>query len=71
MAATSSSDGSVTLGARVGWPGERPGTYDPARVENGAMRCIEEQRGECVGATRADDPGLPTFPVPRLWQAVQ
>ena len=41
MAAISSSDGSVTLGARVGWPGERPGTYYPARVENGVMRCIE------------------------------
>ena len=33
--------GSVTLRARVGWPGERPTNYYPTRVENGAMRCIE------------------------------
>ena len=33
--------GSVTLRARVGWPGERPTSYYPTRVENGAMRCIE------------------------------
>jgi hypothetical protein len=32
---------SVTLRARVGWPGERPARYYPTRVENGAMRCIE------------------------------
>ena len=40
-AATSRNKGSVTLRARVCWPGERPGTYYPARVENSAMRCIE------------------------------
>ena len=34
-------DGSVTLRARVGWPGERPANYYPTRVENGAMWCIE------------------------------
>jgi hypothetical protein len=33
--------GSVTLRARVGWPGERPASYYPTRVENGVMRCIE------------------------------
>ena len=32
--------GSVTLRARVGWLSERPTSYYPARVENGAMRCI-------------------------------
>ena len=32
--------GSVTLRARVGWPGERPASYCPTRVENGAMQCI-------------------------------
>jgi hypothetical protein len=31
---------SVTLRARVGWPGERPLSYYPARAENGEMRCI-------------------------------
>ena len=34
-------DGSVTLRARVCWPGERPTSYYPTGVENGAMRCIE------------------------------
>jgi len=33
--------GSVTLRARVGWPGERLANYYPTRVETGAMRCIE------------------------------
>jgi putative transposase len=33
--------GSVTLRATVGWPGERPPSYYPARAENGAMRCVE------------------------------
>ena len=35
------SAGSVTLRARVGWPGEPPTSYYPTRVENGAMRCLE------------------------------
>jgi hypothetical protein len=34
-------EGSVTLRARVGWPGEHPASYYATRVENGAMRCIE------------------------------
>jgi hypothetical protein len=33
--------GSVTLRARVGWPGERPPSYYPARAENGATQCVE------------------------------
>jgi transposase-like protein len=33
--------GSVTLRTRVCWPGERPASYYPTRVKNGAMRCIE------------------------------
>ena len=33
--------GSVTLRARVGWPGERPPSFYPARAENGAMQCVE------------------------------
>ena len=39
---SSSVSGSVTLRARVGWPGERPASYYPTRVENGAVRCIED-----------------------------
>ena len=55
-------DGSVTVRARVGWRGERPASYYPTRVENGAMRCIEcdaadvsERRERTTGVT--DAPG--------------
>jgi hypothetical protein len=40
------SSGSVTLRARLGWPGERPASYYATRVENGAMRCIERDAAD-------------------------
>jgi transposase-like protein len=47
--------GSVTLRARVGWPGERPTSHFPTRVENGAMRCIE-----CYAADVSERPDRTT-----------
>jgi putative transposase len=47
--------GSVTLRARVGWPGEHPTSYYPTWVENGAMRCIE-----CYAADVSERPDRTT-----------